>query len=315
MMTVFSRFRCVNEYARMFVKCYSRGLKQILFFCGENLTNRFSPPDFSICRPDFYCRFDFSGLSLRTEILKKGVVMSVASPSLKQSPKSGENRLLSRLPQQEKSALIAHLQPIHLKKKTVLYHAGDAVRYCYFPLNGMLSVLSSAGAGEIIEVSMIGNEGMAGVPAILQSSIIPYEVMVQIPSDAMRIEAEALKKQFNQGGTLQWLLLKYVHALLCQISQSGVCNRFHTTEQRLSRWLLISRDRVQTDTFQLTQEFISHMLGVPRTLVTMTAGALQEKGLISYRRGQITIIEREGLEAAACECYRIINREIDNLYR
>jgi CRP-like cAMP-binding protein len=177
----------------------------------------------------------------------------------------------------------------------------------------MLSLLSITEEGRTIEVGMIGNEGMTGVPVILRSGKAPYEVMVQLAGNALRIRGDALREAFNRGGTLQDLLLRYTHSLLIQVAQSAACNRFHTVEERLCRWLLVSRDRVQTDTIQLTQEFISHMLGVPRTSVTMIAGALQKEGLIKYSRGKITLLDRRGLEAASCECYRRVQEGIGQL--
>jgi CRP-like cAMP-binding protein len=177
----------------------------------------------------------------------------------------------------------------------------------------MLSLLSITETGRTIEVGMIGNEGMAGIPIILSSGPAPYLVMVQLPCNALRIREGALMAEFKRGGRLQELLLRYTHALLTQVAQSAACNRFHTVEQRLCRWLLVSRDRVRADTLHLTQEFLSHMLGVPRTSVTAVAGALQERGLISYRRGKITILDRPGLEDASCECYRRVREGFRHL--
>lgn len=231
------------------------------------------------------------------------------------SVKISKNRLLSLLPKEEYARLLSNLQPIHLRKGEVLYHPGDVVRYCYFPLSGMISLLSTTEDYKTVEVSAVGNEGLVGVPAILQMSVTPYEVMVQIEANAMRIRADALKAQFNGGGKLHHLLLRYTHALLCQIAQSAVCNRFHTVEQRICRRLLISRDCVQSDVFPLTQESISHMLGTPRTNVSMTAHSLQEQGAIRYKRGIITIAERKVLEETACSCYRIVKNQTDGVYQ
>lgn len=228
---------------------------------------------------------------------------------------SSANCLLSALPEDEYSRLAPSLKLASLAKGTVLYHAGDTVRDCFFPQNGVMSLLSTTEAGETVEISMVGNEGIIGIPAILQAAVTPYEIMVQIESNAMRINAEILKKEFYCGGMLHSLLLKYIHALLCQISQSAVCNRFHTVEQRLCRWLLISRDRAHSDELPLTQEFMAHMLGIPRTNVTMIAGNLQREGLITYKRGLITITDGKGLEQASCECYRMVKKEFDSFYR
>ncbi|HEY6186465.1 MAG TPA: Crp/Fnr family transcriptional regulator [Pyrinomonadaceae bacterium] len=228
----------------------------------------------------------------------------------KSSQATFQNRILAALPKNEYKRLLPHLKPIKLPQGKILYGAGEVVRHAYFPLGGMISLLSITESGKTIEVSMVGCEGMVGVPVILEFNITPYEIMVQLPCNALRIGAEVLRTEFNQGGILQKLLLLYLHTLLTQVSQSAACNGFHKVEERLCRWLLVSRDRVQSDTLPLTQEFLSHMLGVPRTSVTMIAGNLQRAGLIRYRRGIVHIIDREGLEAASCECYRIVKAGI-----
>ncbi|HEX8068731.1 MAG TPA: Crp/Fnr family transcriptional regulator [Pyrinomonadaceae bacterium] len=221
------------------------------------------------------------------------------------------NRLLAALPPADYERLQPALEPVRLAKGQVLYLLGDTVNYCYFPFGGVISILSATESGDTVEVAMIGSEGMAGVPSILQVGSAPYQVMVQIEADGLRIRAEPLAREFNRGGALHSLLLRYTHGLLCQIAQSAVCNRFHTVKQRLCRWLLITRDRVRADAFPLTQEYIAHMLGVPRTNVTMTASALQRERLIRYTRGRINIIDHQGLERAACECYRLLKTEVD----
>lgn len=225
-------------------------------------------------------------------------------PPLKEAGPAFGNGLLSALPREEYERLSPHLELIRLTAGKILYNAGDPVRYAYFPKGGMVSLLSVTEDGRTIEVGMIGSEGMAGVPVVLRSSEAPYQVMVQLAGNALRIRGGPLRDEFDRGGKLQDLLLRYTHTLLVQVAQSAACNRFHSVEERLCRWLLISRDRVQTDTLQLTQEFLSYMLGVPRTSVTMIAGTLQKEGLIRYSRGRITILSRRGLEAASCECYR-----------
>ena len=175
---------------------------------------------------------------------------------------------------------------------------------------GLLLALTQSGA--TVEIAMVGNEGMLGVPVILGAQKAPHQIMV--PGDGMRIKTDVIRAEFKRGGALQDLLLNYTHALITQISQSAVCNRFHTVEKRLCRWLLIAHDRVHFDTFQLTQEIISFMLGTPRTGVTMAAGSLQERGLIRYKRGKIIIIDRHGLEEAACECYRIVAESLNDFF-
>lgn len=221
-----------------------------------------------------------------------------------------QNRLLAALPRAEYEHLLSVLKPVHLVKGAILYEDGDAVPQAYFLMGGMASLLSTTEDGSTIEVAMVGNEGMIGIPVILGFNIAPYRVMVQIAGDALEIKTDLLNGEFNRGGNLHNLLLRYTHALLCQIAQSAVCNRFHTVEKRLCRWLLISHDRVHSNTFPFTQEFISHMLGIPRTHVTMTAASLQRKNLIRYKRGEVIIVNQQGLEAAACECYRVVKEKV-----
>lgn len=222
------------------------------------------------------------------------------------------NSLLLALPHAEYQRLKPHLAMVRLPPGKILYNAGDIVRHAYFPKDGVVSLLSITEDGRTIEVGMIGNEGMAGIPIILRSNTAPFQVMVQLAGNALRIRGDALREEFNRGGKLQDMLLRYTNSLLTQVAQSAACNRFHTVEERLCRWLLISRDHVQTDVLQLTQEFLSQMLGVPRTSVTMIAHALQAEGLIRYSRGRITILDRGGMEAASCECYRRIREGISN---
>lgn len=224
-----------------------------------------------------------------------------------------KNRLLAALPRHEYERLAPHLVPMHLPRGKTIALTGETLRYAYFPTSGMISLLSTSGGGEAIEVAMVGSEGFVGVPIILKVGITPYWSVVQIQADAMRISAAALGKEFDRGEQLHDLLLKYSHSLLAHVTQSAVCNRFHTVQERLCRWLLLSRDRIKSDTINLTQEFISQMLGTARTGVTMAAVPLQEAGLIRYRRGKITILDREGLESVACECYSIVRKEVSHV--
>lgn len=231
-------------------------------------------------------------------------------PSPREPGTAFSNRLLTALPSAEYERLAPHLELARLTPGKILYHAGDVVRHAYFPKGGMICLLSTTEDGRTIEVGMIGSEGMAGIPIILRSGVAPYQVMVQLAGNALRISGNALREEFNRGGRLQDLLLRYTHTLLTQIAQSAACNSFHTVEQRLCRWLLVSRDRVQTETVHLTQEFLAHMLGVQRTSVTAVASALQREGLIRYGRGKVTILDRRGLEVASCECYRHVREGI-----
>jgi CRP-like cAMP-binding protein len=222
-----------------------------------------------------------------------------------------ENRLLATLGPEEAERLAPGMELVHLPQSKIIYFPGDTVRYAYFPNDGMFSLLSTTEDGATVEVSMVGNEGLVGLPILLQMNLMPYEVMIQITSDAVKIRGDLIKKEFDQGGNFQKLVLRYTHLLLTQIAQSSVCNHFHPVAKRLSRWLLIAQDRVQSETLTLTQEIIAHMLGIPRTGVTMAAGELQRAGLIRYSRGRIVILNREELEAASCECYRIVKEEFD----
>jgi CRP-like cAMP-binding protein len=221
-----------------------------------------------------------------------------------------KNQILAALPNKEYEQLSQYLEPVVFSRGKILYAAGDTVRYNYFLLSGMVSLVSVTEDGKAVEVGMISNEGMAGIPVILGFHTVPYQVVVQLPGHALRIKTNKLKEEFNKYGQLHGILLRYTYTLLTQLYQSASCNSFHTVRERLSRWLLISRDCVQSDTFYLTQEFLSQMIGTPRTNVTMIAGNLQREGLIRYNRGNIQIINNDDLEAVTCECYRIVKESI-----
>lgn len=232
---------------------------------------------------------------------------------LSNHPRSAfNNHILSALPRTEYERLYPYLEPVRLPQHKILYVAGDVVRYCYFLLGGMVSLISTTESGRAIEVAMIGNEGMAGIPIVLESNTCPYQVIVQLTGNAMRVKAEAIRATIKQGGSLQSLLLRYAYTVLTQITQSAACASFHLVEARMCRWLLISRDRAHSDTLQLTQEFLSYMLGVPRTSVTTIAVKLQKAGLIRYSRGKIQILDPQGLEDASCECYRVVREQISH---
>ena len=222
------------------------------------------------------------------------------------------NRILAALSQEEFSRFSDHLETVSLQKGDVVYLAGDKISHAYFPINGLLSLLSTTETGSTLEVAMVGIEGMVPLPTILRSELIPYEVCVRITTEAFKIRSDALQEEFDKGQSLQDALLRYLNVLIAQISQSTICNRFHALEAALSRWLLTVQDRLDSNTLDFTQEMISQALGVPRTGVTAAAGALQKAGLISYSRGKIVILDRPGLEARSCECYRIVHDELDN---
>lgn len=225
------------------------------------------------------------------------------------------NRILAALPHEEFHRILPQLTEVRLERGEVVYITGDRIRHAYFPTSGLLSLLSSTETGSTVEVAMVGNEGLIGLPAILKNRMIPYEVTVQITTEAYKIRAEDLQEEFEKGEALQELMLRYLNVLIAEISQSSLCHRFHTLEAALSRWLLAAQDRLNTDSLNLTQEIISHALGVPRTGVTMAAGSLQRAGLIRYSRGKIVILDRTRLEANSCECFRTIHDELSHFLR
>ena len=228
------------------------------------------------------------------------------------SPKA-VNRLLAALPDAEYQRLIPHLEHVSLSLKQVLYEVGELIEYVYFPHQSIVSALSTMEDGSMVEVGLVGNDGVIGIPAALGDNIATTTAMVQVPDSAMRMKASLLKSEFGRGGSLQSLLLRYMQAQHAFVSQNAACNRLHYLEGRLARWLLLVCDRVESNELPLTHEFMSQMLGVRRAGVTEAANMLQQSGLIRYTRGKITILNRQELEAASCECYEIINGEFARL--
>ncbi|BAY10322.1 Crp/Fnr family transcriptional regulator [Calothrix sp. NIES-2098] len=224
-----------------------------------------------------------------------------------------ENRLLTALPACEYQRLVPYLKFVSLSSGQILYEAEEPITRVYFPNNSLVSLIISTGNGSTVEVGCVGNEGIVGVPVILGSNTTTTSAVVQIAGNAMQMNADILKSEFACGRNLQKLLLSYVHALYAQAAQAAVCNRLHTLEARLARWLLTVSDRIQSNKLPLTQEYISLMLGVRRSGVTVAAGILSEQGIISYNRGNITILNRKGLEAISCECYRLLKSEFARL--
>lgn len=220
------------------------------------------------------------------------------------------NRILAALPREQFARLEPHLSDVRLERDEVLYLTGDEIRYVYFPTSGLMSLLSTSESGSTVEVAMVGNEGIVGLPVILKNRMSPYEVTVQMEAKAHKIKAEELQEEFDRGEGLHELILRYVNMQFAEIAQSSLCHRFHTVEQALGSWLLMAQHRLNRDKLNLTQEIISHALGVPRTGVTMAAGALQRAGLIRYSRGKIAIVDRARLEANSCECFRIVHDEL-----
>lgn len=224
-----------------------------------------------------------------------------------------ENRLLAALPRKEFRQLLPDMEQVALPLNEILYRCGDVIRYVYFPVDSIVSLLSEVEEDRsTIEVGVVGNEGMAGIAVFLGVKKSRNQMIVQGAGTALRMKAANLRKHSNGDGKLQYLLQLYTHALLTQVSQSAACNRYHLVEARLARWLLAMRDRLDASEFQMTQEFLSNMLGVRREMVNKAAGNLQKRGLITYVRGILTILDNAGLEAASCDCYRSIKEEFDN---
>jgi CRP-like cAMP-binding protein len=224
------------------------------------------------------------------------------------------NRILSGLPRKDYARILPDLTPVTLEFGQVLYEPGTVVQWAYFLETAIVSSLFLAADGTSIEVSSVGMEGMIGVPIVLKSRSVPYRIVVQQPGTALRIKADVVRKEFDRCGALHTSLLNYVHILIVQLSQSSVCNRFHTIRERLCRWLLASHDRATSNELRFTQEFLAQMLGVNRGSANEAASALQTAGLIRYRRGRITVHDRAGLEAAACECYHLVKAEFDRFF-
>ena len=216
-------------------------------------------------------------------------------------------------PSAEYLSLLPYLETVSLPFKQVLYKAKEPIEQVYFPNNGVISLLTNIESGTLAEVGLVGLEGMTGLPRFLGVETTPLQAIVQVPGDAMRMQADVFKDLLNRGSSLHSLLRRYTQALMLQISQSAACNCHHSVSQRCCRWLLMTHDRVSSDSFPLTHQFLSQMLGVRRASVTIIAGRLQQAGLIAYSRGQITILERIGLEAAACGFYELIKQEEDRL--
>lgn len=217
-----------------------------------------------------------------------------------------DNRLLAALPGAEYQRLKPHLEPVTLPFGEILYEPGETVRHVYFPTQGIVSLLSMVEERSTLEVGIVGTEGMVGISVFLGVSNSLNQALVQGAGTALMMKAGALRKHVGHEGLLPNLLRLYTHSLLAQVSQTAACNRFHAVDARLARWLLMTHDRLQADEFRLTQEFLSDMLGVRREGVTGAARALQQKKLISYVRGQITVLDRAGLEAASCKCYELV---------
>jgi CRP-like cAMP-binding protein len=224
-----------------------------------------------------------------------------------------ENRLLAALPRDEYERLLPSLQQVSFSLGEVVYEFAGRLDYVFFPTTSIVSLLYTMENGASAEMGLTGNDGVVGIALFMGGGTMPNRAVVQSAGAAIRMKAKALQDEFARGGKFQHLLLRYTQALITQISQTAVCNRLHSVEQQLCRWLLLSHDRVNTDELIMTQELIADMLGVRREGVTVAAGHLQDAGAISYVRGHIKILDRQKLEETVCECYRVVKDEFDRL--
>jgi CRP-like cAMP-binding protein len=231
------------------------------------------------------------------------------------SPAPPANRLLAALPANEYQRLLPELETVPLAFAQIIYSPGDTIRHIYFPSDSIVSLLAAEEHHASLEVGMIGNEGMTGVSVFMGVNTSRTLALVQGAGTALRMTAGALRKESNRLSYFHRLLHRYTHSLLTQMSLSSACNRFHSLDGRLARWLLMSHDRIGTDAFRLTQEFMSNMLGVRREGVNKVAGDLQRSKLISYSRGCMEILDRPGLERISCTCYEVIREESDRSLR
>jgi CRP-like cAMP-binding protein len=223
------------------------------------------------------------------------------------------NRLLSLLSDEDYQRLRPHLSQVVLDYKKSLYEASRPIEHVYFPVEGVASLVLTTSDGHSAEVGTIGNEGLVGLPVCLGSRDAPSAVYVQVPGTALKMDARIFRGELDRSPTLNLVMLRYAHAFFNQVAQSAACAHLHRLEQRCCRWLLMTRDRMPSGDFLLTQEFLGMMLGVRRTSVTDVMGSLQRAGLVRYRRGHVTILDHEALQHRACECYAISKLEFDRL--
>lgn len=223
------------------------------------------------------------------------------------------NRILSALPDEEFERLKPKLRPVSIPLGEIVYHPEQPIEDVYFINRGIISWLATLEDGNTVEAGVIGPEGVAGIPVVLGATSTPNQGLAQSPVEALKISANDLVSEFRKGGHLHNLLLRFVHTMFLQVTQTAACNRLHELDQRLARWLLMTHDRLDGDQFTLTQDFLSRMLGVRRAGVSVAANSLRQKGLIDYHRGDIKILDHGALEDVVCECYEIVKDEYDRL--
>jgi CRP-like cAMP-binding protein len=230
------------------------------------------------------------------------------------SPHAGpHNHLLAALPPAERERIYPHLKLVPMPLGKVLYESGDLLHHVYFPTDSIVSLLYVLESGASAEIAVVGNDGLIGVALFMGGETTPSRAVVQSGGHAYRLIGRQLKEEFRRNGELQYLLLRYTQALITQMAQTAVCNRHHSVDQQLCRWLLLSLDRLSSNQLTMTQELIAAMLGVRREGVTEAAGKLQKLGIIRYVRGRITVLDRPQLEHLSCECYGVVKRETDRL--
>jgi CRP-like cAMP-binding protein len=229
------------------------------------------------------------------------------------SPDPRKNHLLAALPEAEWQRWLPQLESVDLPLGQVLYESGSTLKYVYFPISAIVSLLYLLENGASAEIAVVGNEGIVGVSLFMGGESTPSRAVVQSAGHGFRLRASSMKEEFNRGGPVLHLLLRYTQSLITQMAQTAVCNRHHTLDQQLCRWLLLSMDRLEGNQLVMTQELIANMLGVRREGVTEAAGHLQDAGLIHYVRGHITVVDRPGLEKRTCECYAVVKKECDRL--
>jgi CRP-like cAMP-binding protein len=228
-------------------------------------------------------------------------------------PSPHQNHLLDALPAADFERIASNLELIPLKLGDVLYESGSRLRHVYFPTTAIISLLYVMEDGASAEIAIVGNEGILGISLFMGGDTTPSRAVVQSAGHGFRLKADMLKAEFGRFGPTMHLLLRYTQALITQMAQTAVCNRHHSVDQQLCRWLLLSLDRLGSNELSMTQELIANMLGVRREGVTEAAGKLQKAGLIRYGRGKIVVLDREGMEARCCECYQVVKTEFDRL--
>ncbi len=229
------------------------------------------------------------------------------------TPNPSQNYLLAALPADEYARLLPSLERVPMPLGKVLYEPGEKLQHAYFPTTSVVSLHYVTESGASSESAGVGNEGVVGVSLFMGGETTPSSAVVQTAGHAYRLESQTLLQEFNRAGLMQRLLLRYTQALMTQTMQSAACNRHHSIEQQLCRWLLLTLDRLPTNELVMTQELIANMLGVRREGITEAAGNLQRAGLISYRRGHIAVLNRVGLERNTCECYAVVKKELNRL--